>query len=232
MFGASAAVSDSTNPTFGAQNVFIGTGIAATLGGNRIGHNNTWIGAGSGIDTTLPPTKITNSFAIGRDAKVSASNTGQLGDANVTVYAHKAIAIRSDVRDKADIRDTEFGLDFIMKLRPVDYRLNFRELYKDKVVKKDDEGNDVEIEVSVPNDGSRKGKRFHCGLIAQEVQATLTSINKDWAGLLDSKFDETAGNDTYSVIYQELVGPMVKAIQEQQAQIDELKQLVKQLLNK
>jgi hypothetical protein len=38
---------------------------------------------------------------------------------------------RSDERDKADIRDTTLGLDFIQSLRPVDYKWDLREDYKE-----------------------------------------------------------------------------------------------------
>ena len=41
----------------------------------------------------------------------------QLGDTNATVYAQKAVVTRSDARDKADIADSDLGLDFILRLK-------------------------------------------------------------------------------------------------------------------
>ena len=50
-----------------------------------------------------------------------------------TTYVYGTVQNRSDSRDKADVRDTVLGLDFINKLRPVDFKWDLREQYIDHV---------------------------------------------------------------------------------------------------
>ena len=78
---------------------------------------------------------FSNCTGLGNDARVSASNQVQLGNAATTTYIYGAINNRSDMRDKADIRDTVLGLDFVQKLRPVDYRWDLRDDYLEKVIR-------------------------------------------------------------------------------------------------
>jgi hypothetical protein len=96
----------------GANSVFIGRFAGTT---NVDGSTNTAFG--------------TNVTCLGQGARVSGNNQLQLGDAATTVYAQAAVQVRSDERDKADIRDTVLGLDWIMALRPRDYRYDMREDY-------------------------------------------------------------------------------------------------------
>ena len=73
----------------------------------------------------------TNSAALGANATVTGDNQVQLGDSVTTTYTYGAVQNRSDIRDKADIRPTVLGLEFITQLRPVDYRWDMREDYID-----------------------------------------------------------------------------------------------------
>ncbi len=65
------------NNTTGIRNTAIGT---KALQGNSIGDNNTAIGFNANVSTP----NLTNATAIGANAEVTASNSIQLGDANVT----------------------------------------------------------------------------------------------------------------------------------------------------
>ena len=72
-----------------------------------------------------------NTTGIGANAQVCGSNQVQLGDFNTLAYCYgSGIISRSDARDKADIRDTRLGLDFICALHPVDYKWDMREDYQ------------------------------------------------------------------------------------------------------
>ncbi len=107
----------------------------------------------------------------------------------------------SDRRLKERIVDLpdERGIDAIMKLRPVTYH------WKDKNL---DEGG---------------GQRI--GLIAQEVEAvfpeSVGSGNKTVIDLGDGKTETVEA--TKSMAYSDLVVPLIKAVQQQQAQIEDLK---------
>jgi hypothetical protein len=66
----------------------------------------------------------------------------------------------------------------------------------------------------------KETKKRHSGVIAQDVIKVLPEVV------------EGTEESMYSVSYGNMVGLLIEAIKEQQSEIDELKQLVKQLLNK
>ena len=127
-----------TTNTNGTRNTALGTSTLAdgSSGGynTAVGHNalraitgdyNTSIGVYAG--STL--TNETNTTCVGANSTVTGSNQVQLGDSATTTYAYGAVQDRSDMRDKADIRDTELGLEFINKIRPRQFKWDFREDY-------------------------------------------------------------------------------------------------------
>lgn len=164
---------------------------------------------------------------IGELSDVTGSHQVQLGSSSETVYAQKAIATRSDRRDKVDINDSNLGLNFITKLRPVSYKMNPRESYFNIDIGNIENGNIESVDYSLTNDGSRARKRPHYGLIAQEVKEVMNELDIDFAGYLDASYD--GGEDVLSLSYTEFIAPMIKAIQEQQEMINELKREVELL---
>lgn len=120
------------------------TAIGAGAMGLSDGYDNTAIGAGA-LSSTVGSTQCTavgsgamsssgayaNCTALGYGAAVTGDNQVQLGNSSTSPYAYAALQLRSDPRDKTDIRDTVLGLDFIMALRPVDYRWDMRDDYID-----------------------------------------------------------------------------------------------------
>lgn len=153
-----------------------------------------------------------NVTGIGYDSRVSGANQVQLGNSATTTYVYGTVQNRSDARDKADVRDTELGLDFIEKLRPVDYRWDMREDYFEE----DEDGNHT----VVPKDGSKKRSRYHHGFIAQEVQQVIEETGIDFGGLQDHSVN--GGADVLSIGYDEVIAPLVKAVQELSARVAEL----------
>ena len=171
---------------------------------------NTAIGYQAGMITVAGGnnTAQANCSYLGKYARCSGDDQIQLGGSGSTVYAHSSLNVRSDRRDKADIRDTNFGLDFIKKLRPVDYKWDKRDDY----IEQHDDGT-----VTVhPKDGSKKRNRYHCGLIAQELEEVLTE-HGDMAGL--QHHTHNGGDDVYTVAYDELIGPLIKSVQQLSQQI-------------
>ena len=96
--------------TSSSNNVAIGYN---TLNNNTSGSNNVAIGynALNGL------TSYSFCTGLGYNTQVTGSNQVQLGDVTATVYAQKAVVTRSDARDKADIADSDLGLDFILRLK-------------------------------------------------------------------------------------------------------------------
>ncbi|GAB4377115.1 MAG: hypothetical protein Kow0075_05120 [Salibacteraceae bacterium] len=105
-------------------------------------------------------------------------------------------AVTSDIRSKQNIRSIAEGLNVLMQLRPVtfEWKPEFKEKYNDN-------------------------KSFHYGFISQEVEKIIPEMITETV--------EVVGNDTISdfklLNSEPLIPLLVRAIQEQQAQIDELK---------
>jgi hypothetical protein len=222
--------------TTGAANVAVGNG---SLASNTTGNYNTAIGPGAlisststslnvgigyfagrylangannqtsassifiGFDTRAAAAGQSNQIVIGSQAIGQGSNTIMLGNSSVTgLFCYdNTISSPSDRRDKTNIQGLNAGLDFVKKLRPVVFDWNMR-------------------------DGAKKGVP-DVGFIAQELESVqneeaqgkyinLTSYNKD--------------TDQYFAQNANLIPVLVKAIQEQQALIDNLQNQVRDLM--
>lgn len=134
--------------------------------------------------------------------------TVALGNSNApwsVVYSSTATIQPSDIRKKTDVLDSDLGLEFILQLRPVSYKLiegETKQVYNPET----DTSETVVI---------RPGIRPHYGLIAQEVKTVLG--DKDFAGYIhDEQFD------SYGLRYGEFISPMIKAIQEMKTEYDSI----------
>lgn len=190
----------------GKDNTFVGTRAGRFLtNANRcvgVGTNalnvNIW-GDKSNWET------LSNSAALGVGATVSGNDQVQIGAYGQTVYTHTAPQTRSDERDKTDIKPLDLGLNFIKEIRPVQYRWNYRDAY----IEIDDETGEV---IRHNNDGSKAGKRYHTGVIAQELKQAMDRLDIDFGGYQDHKIN--GGGDVLTVAYQEFIPVLIKAVQE------------------
>jgi hypothetical protein len=191
------------NSAFGVGALYSSTGSANTaVGYNALNTNTSYV----------------NSTGLGANAAVAGSNQVQLGDSATRAYAYGALIDRSDIRDKADVKDTNLGLEFIKELRPVDFKWDMREDYKPSF----DKDADPEIYklANITHDGSKKRNRYHHGLIAQEVKEVLDKNGIDFGGYQDYKIK--GGDDVLGIGYTELIAPMIKAIQQLSSKVDSL----------
>ena len=179
-----------------------------------------------------------NVTCLGAGSMVSGSDQVQLGGPDTTPYAYAPLQQRSDARDKIDIRSSQLGLDFLLKLRPVEFRWDTRDLYLDTEIISVPSGEkykhtDINGIVTykdryVPKstysfaekDGSRSGTRFHQGLIAQEVKSVMDEMGIDFSGYQDHSFN--GGKDVLTLAYESLIPPLIKAIQELNERIKQL----------
>jgi len=146
------------------------------------------------------------------------------------------IAKTADKRDKTKIKDTNLGLDFIKSLRPVDYILDVRNDYlteapepikfnsseeerAEYIVKYNKWVEENKLQNISPN-GTHERVRFHHGLIAQEVKSVLESKGIDFGGFQDRKIK--GGEDVFGIVYEELIAPLIKAVQELSAKVEAL----------
>jgi len=194
---------------------------------------NTFVGSYAG----LAANDYKDVACLGYAAQVTGSNEVQLGGVGTTPYAYAALQIRSDIRDKADVRDTALGLDFIMALRPVDYKWDLRDSYMTlppvapscEATEEEKENYKLQLEQwtqandinNLVHDGTHKRTRYHHGLIAQEVKQVIDDKGIDFGGYQDHTIQ--GGKDVQSIGYGELVAPLIKAIQELKQEFDAYK---------
>lgn len=232
------ALEDMTTGSGGAATYNTGLGYQA---GSNIssGYANTCVGgnANNGITTATYSTALgfeagytgnySGSTMLGETATVTGNNQVQLGASGTTTYAYGAVQDRSDARDKTDIADTDLGLAFVMALRPRKYRWDYREDYRPAKPAKDasqeewDAWHEACKLSNLTHDGTHKRNRFHQGLIAQEVKAVMDSMGVDFGGYQDHKIN--GGEDVLSIGYEEMIAPLIKAIQELKAEFDAYK---------
>ena len=231
--------------TSGNTNTALGNGA---LSNNTVGNDNTAVGETALRDNTtgnrntalgiqaLISTNFTNTTGVGANSVVTASNQVQLGDSSTTTFAYGPVQDLSDLRDKADVRDTALGLDFITALRPVDFRWDLREDYRPPMpdapaadaseaeradyAGKLEQWREASRLGNISHDGSKKRTRFHHGLIAQEVAEVIARTGIDFGGYQDHTVN--GGDDVRSLGYEELIAPLIKAVQELAGRNDEL----------
>ena len=180
------------------------------------GFNNTFIGANVDANTG----NFDNVTAIGNNFEADASDGVFLGNTSVSVIKAQVTSITaysSDERTKKDIKDYDLkGVDFIKDLQlktyvyknPADYP---DEIRSDKWDKKDEDGN---LLYEKPKDSSAT----QVGLIAQEVEAALA---KHGVGNTET-YAPTQDSGIKTLTYGNLIFPLIKAVQELSARVEEL----------
>lgn len=234
------------------SNRCVGVGFEA-LNNKNLGHDNVAIGARSmanfhevnsstaiGDNSLLfdiegnPLLKGEYMIGIGKQSRASGDLQVQLGTSGQTTYAYGAVQNRSDERDKTDIVNTQLGLEFIKRLRAVDFRWNYRDDYVEfydeieqqevfNEITQQNEIQDVLVTKSrkKPNDGSMKRTRKHHGVIAQEVRKVMEDMQVEFGGFQDHSLN--GGNDVLSIGYEEFIAPLIQATQELSTELDEEK---------
>ena len=123
------------------------------------------------------------------------------------VYAVNGTINTSDIRDKTDIAPLKYGLDALLKLRPVSYKWK-KEQYGRTVLTEDE-------------------KTVKIGFIAQELQKVLPEVvqTHEWDMASEETPNTYVKNKTASlgVSYSEIIPVVIKATQEHQRIIEEIK---------
>jgi hypothetical protein len=149
-------------------------------------------------------------MALGYSVSVTADNQVRIGNASVTsIGGQVGWSTLSDGRFKRNVREDVPGLDFIRQLRPVTYELDRGAISAFLKVSGDPEDSATGPEPSTPESG----------FIAQEVEAAVQKTGFTFSGV-----DAPANEQTpYGLRYGQFVVPLVKAVQEQDAEITTLK---------
>ena len=196
-------VTTGNSNTLGQENTFIGAHAGYF---NNLGSYNSFIGNFSalgnlsgnyntiiGFEANVASGNLSNAAAIGSGAIVNASNSVIIGNTAVTsIGGQVGWGTFSDRRLKTGIKKNTLGLAFIQKLQPVDY--------------------------SYATKGQENS--IYSGLIAQDVEEVLETLNCGFSGLVKPQNDA----DFYSIRYAEFVIPLINAVKEQQQQIEKLEE--------
>ncbi|MEO6720382.1 MAG: tail fiber domain-containing protein [Ferruginibacter sp.] len=199
--------------TIGAQNTAIGN---FALDANITGSGNTAVGYGTDVNSSA----FNNTTALGSGAIVYKSNSVQIGNSNVievffgnpasTILYAGSLVTPSDERFKYDVQNKVPGLEFIKKLKPVTY-------YFDEQGLADYSKTGIINKRSITNISYAGEQRLHTGFLAQEVEKTANQLGYNFDGVHAPENDR----GYYSLSYSQFVMPLVKAIQEQQAIIEQ-----------
>ena len=194
-----------TNNGSGSNNVAIGNQSLIT---NTTGNYNTVIGSGADVSQG----DLTNATAIGYGAKATKSNQVFIGNADVTsIRSFSYLSTISDARIKKNVQNNVPGLNFINKLQPVTYNLDYSAI------------NNLQ-KTSVPQENQLAATRadqnspLYTGFIAQDVEKAAQSIGYDFDAI---DVNKNNSNDLYGLKYTEFIAPLVKAVQELSEQNDE-----------
>lgn len=201
-----------------SRTVAIGTSVLHSVVGNisnvtAVGHeagsdvttggSNTFIGYQAGNNVTTG----SNITCLGSGSTASASNATNevtLGDGSVDTLrcATQTIASVSDARDKADIEDLQYGLEFLDGIRPVEFTWDRRPLHPG--------------DITNPTNGTRKA-----GFIAQELLEAMPNGENEILDLVSNSSPERI-----EAKYASLIPVMVKAIKDLKREVQELRQRI------
>ena len=154
-------------------------------------------------------------FGIGNSVKIKIDSSGNLtpgtdagfsghsdlGSASLRyedAFVRDGVTTGSDRNEKENITESNLGLAFIKELQPVSYTWK-----------------------------NNSSNRTHYGLIAQDIETWLSDNDKnntDFAALIkeDISEEQDGSNYRYGLRYTEFISPLIKAIQELSAKVEEL----------
>ncbi len=203
----------------GAGSIGIGWLTGFTSGTHFTGDYVTMVGSQAGY---LTPTSGSNNTYLGYQAKPSSSTVSNeivLGNTSISsLRCQVSLTTVSDARVKDNVQENVKGLDFIMKLKPVTYTYN--RMAENKLISGD---NFVDTADWTGKNDIEK-IRFS-GFLAQEVEKAAKSVGYEFSGV-DKPQD---GKSLMGLRYSEFVVPLVKAMQEQQNEIEIHKSKINQL---
>jgi hypothetical protein len=191
------------------------SGRIILFGDNSSGSNGGYIyGFDNGVALGDIVSGVYSSLVVAYTPTVNAptfvpegNNTVSLGDAYFrwsAVYSANGTIQTSDERLKENIKPITYGLNTLMSLNPVSYQ------WKDKNV--------------------RIGEGTNLGFLAQDIEKVLPEVvvhsqmsQEEHDNIKKDRGIDVKNTDTYGVKYSEMIPVLVKAIQEQQAEIEALK---------
>ena len=186
-----------------------------------------------GAEATTSAATLNNQTAIGFGATTDAANQVRVGNTSVSdIDGQVALTATSDARVKTNVQDLNLGLEFINALRPVSFSrvhpADWPEEIRDERYKKgrtvvDEDGNEAivstanfDVETQQPIKEEFDSTTRSDGLIAQEVKAACETLGVEFNGIKENS------SGKMGIQYSLLVAPLIKAVQELTARIEQL----------
>ena len=183
---------------------------------NVTGDFNTAIGVDAGPSSGA----LNNTGAFGYNAQVTASNTIRIGNSSITqIGGSVAWSNLSDGRYKTNIRQNVPGVEFITKLRPVTFNWDIGKLNENDGLPA------FASDAKLGEAREAKARKVYTGFIAQDVETAAEQCGFDFSGVVKPANESSQ----YQLAYSEFVVPLVQAVQEQQREIEALRETVKGL---
>jgi hypothetical protein len=188
----------------GLRNTFVGH----NAGPSNTGNDNTIVGA-NGSPNATSCAGLVSLGDIGQVATRIFNVTTEndriiMGHNNISnAYVKVAWTVTSDARDKADVADAPYGLDFVNQLRPVTFKWDERGRYE-----------------NLTPDGTHKNPKTQMGFLAQDVIELEESLGTPSNDLLIADNEQ---DDKLKITENKIIPALVKAIQELKAEFDEYK---------
>jgi hypothetical protein len=193
--------------TTGGCNTAIGFAAGCNV---TSGQCNTMIGANAGNSVTT----ATNTISVSRGGSTSNTNNHTLwGNSGITYnFIQCAWSNVSDCRDKTCIQDLDqkLGLSFLRKITAVSFNWDNREQYVNR----------CGFEYG-QKDGTLASIKKSYGFEAQQVKQSLEELGVEFQAL-----GHDAEKDAYRITYDELIAPLIKAVQETAQRLETLETLV------
>jgi len=173
------------------------------------GYNNVFVGANNDVNGA----GYYNVIAIGQGVICTASSQARIGNsATNSIGGYANWTNFSDGRYKKNMKEDVKGLDFIMRLRPITYNLDVSGIRSHL-------GQKAPVDAGTQQSIAAREQEVLSGFAAQEVEVAAAASGYDFSGVDKPK----NANDFYGLRYGDFVVPLVKAVQEQQQQIEDLK---------
>ena len=216
--GGDASINGVTIGLGGGQksnNTVVGT---FALSNNTSGNYN----SAFGINANVSAGTLINATALGANAAVNANNKVRIGNTSVTVVESNAGSwTTSDGRFKTNVKEEVKGLEFIKLLHPVVYNFDAKKF--DQFLRKEMPDSIRKLGMEGMETAMAKATAIRqTGFIAQEVLEAAQKSGYDFNGVHTPE----SATDNYSISYEKMVVPLVKAVQELAAEVEKLKAML------